>query len=249
MKLPVVIDPRCYDAVLFDLDGVVTDTASIHAKAWATMFDDFLTVRRPHEGENHSPFTNDDYRRFVDGKSRHDGVADFLASRGISLDHGSPADDAMAETVWGAGQPETGTVPAVARRRCTGLRLDRRAGAAIEPRRLATAVYTASRNCERVLTAAGIEDLFRVRVDGIVAAELGLPGKPDPAVLLETARRLQVPPDRCVVIEDAEAGVAAGRNGGFSFVIGIDRTGHRAALVEQRTDAVVTDLADVAVRD
>ena len=92
-------------------------------------------------------------------------------------------------------------------------------------------MYSASLNCERVLTAAGIEDLFPVRVDGIVAAKLGLTGKPDPAVLLETARRLQVPPDRCVVIEDAEAGVAAGRNGGFGFVIGIDRTGHHAALL------------------
>jgi alpha,alpha-trehalase len=249
MKLPVVIDPRCCDAVLFDLDGVVTDTASIHGKAWATMFDDFLTVRRPHEGENHSAFTNDDYRRFVDGKSRHDGVADFLASRGISLDHGSPADDAMAETVWGLGNRKqelllpllADGVPVFDSTVALVRRLNR-AG-------LATAVYSASRNCERVLRAAGIEDLFPVRVDGIVAAELGLTGKPDPAVLLETARRLRVPPDRCVVIEDAEAGVAAGRNGGFGFVIGIDRTGHRAALVEQGADAVVTDLAEVAVRD
>jgi alpha,alpha-trehalase len=155
----------------------------------------------------------------------------------------------MAETVWGLGNrkqelllplladglPVFDSTVALVRRL-------NRAG-------LATAVYSASRNCKHVLKAAGIEDLFPVRVDGIVAAELGLIGKPDPAVLLETARRLQVAPDRCVVIEDAEAGVAAGRNGGFGFVIGIDRTGHRAALVEQGADAVVTDLAEVAVRD
>jgi alpha,alpha-trehalase len=249
MKQPVIIDPRSHDAVLFDLDGVVTDTTSIHAKAWATMFDDFLTGRGPHEGENHSRFTSDDYRHFVDGKPRDAGVTDFLASRGISVDRGSPADDAMAETVCGLGNRKQelflrlladgvpvfdSTVALVRRLQSAGL---------------GTAVYSASRNCERVLEAAGIDDLFLLRVDGIAAAELGLPGKPDPAVGLETARRLHVRPDRCVLVEDAEACVAAGRNGGFGFVIGIDRTGHRAAPVDQGADAVVTDLAEVAVRD
>lgn len=249
MKLPVVIDPRYHDAVIFDMDGVVTDTASIHAKAWTSMFDDFLAKRPARDGENHARFTSDDYRHFVDGKPRDAGVTDFLASRGISLDRGSPADDSTAETVCGLGNRKqelfrrslADGVPVFDSTVALVRRLNR-AG-------LATAVFSASRNCERVLTAAGIEDLFPVRVDGIVAAELGLAGKPDPAVLLETARRLQVSPDRCVVVEDAEAGVAAGRKGGFGFVIGIDRTGNRAALVEQGSDAVVTDLADVAVRD
>jgi alpha,alpha-trehalase len=211
MKQPVLIDPRHHDAVIFDLDGVVTDTASIHAKAWTSMFDDFLAKRPARDGENHSRFTSDDYRHFVDGKPRDAGVTDFLASRGISLDRGSPADDATAETVCGLGNRKQEKF--------------------------------------RRLLADGIGDLFPLRLDGIVAAELGLPGKPDPAVALETARRLHVRPDRCVRVEDAEAGVAAGRNGGFGFVIGIDRTGHRAALVEQGADAVVTDLAEVAVRD
>jgi alpha,alpha-trehalase len=249
MKQPVIIDPRYHDAVIFDLDGVVTDTASIHAKAWTSIFDDFLAKRPARDGENHSRFTSEDYRHFVDGKPRDAGVTDFLASRGISLDRGSPADDATAETVCGLGYrkqekfrqlladgvPVFDSTVALARR--------------LQSAGLGTAVYSASRNCERVLEAAGIDDLFPLRVDGIVAAELGLPGKPDPAVALETARRLHVRPDRCVLVEDAEAGVAAGRNGGFGFVIGIDRTGHRDALVELGADAVVTDLADVAVRD
>jgi len=248
MKLPVVIDPRYHDAVLFDLDGVVTDTASLHARVWAELFNEFLAGLPPHDGENHSPFTDDDYRRFVDGTHRYDGVADFLASRGISLDRGTPADAATLATVCGLdnrkhelfrrrladGVPTFDSTVALARQLlATGI---------------ATAVYSASRNCERILEAAGVEDLFAICVDGVIAEGLGLPGRPDPAVLLETARRLQVRPDRSVVIENAEAGVTAGHNGGFGFVLGVDRTGHGRHLLECGADAVVTDLADVTVR-
>ncbi|MGB8504892.1 HAD family hydrolase [Mycobacterium sp.] len=238
-KPPVVVDTRYHDGVIFDTDGVVTDTASIHGKAWAMMFDDFLSTLPARNGEDHSRFTEEDYMRFVDGKPRYDGVADFLASRRISVG---------AETVRELGDRKQelflrSLADGVPRFESTIALVQR-----LQSAGLATGLYSASRNCERVLKGASIEDLFPVRVDGVVAAELGLPGKPDPAVLLETARRLQIRPDRCVVVEDAEAGVAAGRNGGFGYVIGVDRTGHRDELLESGADVVVTDLAEVTVR-
>jgi alpha,alpha-trehalase len=238
-KPAVVIDTRYHDGVVFDTDGVVTDTASIHARAWAMMFDDFLSTRPAQDGENHSTFMQEDYLRFVDGKPRYNGVADFLASRGVSLDAAMVRElgDRKQEIflrLLADGVPRfESTVELVRQLQSAGI---------------GTGLYSASRNCQRVLEGAGIEHLFGVRVDGNVAAELGLPGKPDPAMLIETARRLRVRPERCVVVEDAEAGVAAGRNGGFGFVIGVDRTGHADALRECGADAVVSDLAEVTVR-
>ncbi len=246
LQPPVTIDPRCYDAVIFDLDGVVTDTASIHRSAWAMSFDEFLARRPQRVNEDHSPFTDDDYRRFVDGKLRYDGVADFLASRGVSLPPGTPS-DATDATVYGLGNRKQqvflglldngvplfdSTVALVCTLQKVGVR---------------TAVVTSSRNCGHVLRAAGIGDLFGVCVDGVVAAELGLPGKPDPAVLAEAARRLGAQPQRSVVVEDAEVGVAAGRNGGFALVIGVDRTGHAQELLLNGADVIVADLAEVEV--
>ena len=247
MKMPVTVDPRLHDAVIFDLDGVVTDTASIHAAAWTTMFNDFLERRPANDNENHAPFTDNDYRHFVDGKPRHDGVADFLASRGISLPKGDPS-DSTENTVCGLGNRKQqifrelldAGVPVF---ESTVVLVRKLAEAGV-----ATAIYSSSRNCEQVLKAAGLGDLFAVRVDGVVAEALGLPGKPDPAVLLEATSRLGAAPERSVVIEDAEAGVQAGRNGGFAFVIGVDRTGHAEALLRCGADVVVPDLADVAVR-
>ncbi|WNG79852.1 trehalose-phosphatase [Mycobacterium sp. ITM-2016-00316] len=247
LTLPVTIDPRYHDAVIFDLDGVITDTASIHAAAWATMFDDFLARRPERAGEDHSRFTDYDYRHFVDGKPRYSGVTDFLTSRGISLPQGLST-DVLDDSVCGLGNRKQrlfleqlalgvpvfhSTVALVRTLQAVGV---------------ATAVFSSSRNCENVLRAAGIGDLFGVRIDGVVADELGLPGKPDPAVLLEAARRLAARPERAVVVEDADAGVSAGRRGGFTLVIGVDRTGHADELLSCGADVVVTDLADVAVR-
>ena len=247
MAASVTIDPRLHDAVIFDLDGVVTDTASIHAAAWTVMFNDFLERRSESAQENHSPFTDDDYRHFVDGKPRYDGVADFLASRGISLPFGDPT-DTTEDTVRGLGNRKQELFREKLRHgvpifESTVVLVRKLAEAGI-----ATGVYSSSRNCEQVLKSAGLGDLFAVRVDGVVAEALGLPGKPDPAVLVEATRRLGSVPERSVVIEDAEAGVDAGRDGGFTLVIGVDRTGHAEELRRHGADVVVSDLADVVVR-
>jgi alpha,alpha-trehalase len=247
MTTSVTIDPRLHDAVIFDLDGVVTDTASIHAVAWAAMFNEFLERRPARDEEDHSPFTDEDYRHFVDGIPRYDGVADFLASRGISLPHGDPFDSTQ-DTVCGlgnrkeqlflerieAGVPVFESTVAVVRK--------------LTEAGVATAVYSASRNCQQILKAAGLGDLFSVRVDGVVADALALPGKPNPAVLLEATHRLGATPERSVVVEDAEAGVRAGRDGGFALVIGVDRTGHADDLMCHGADVVVADLSEVVVR-
>jgi HAD superfamily hydrolase (TIGR01509 family) len=243
-RAPVIIDARRHDAVLFDLDGVVTDTATVHARAWTQLFDDFLRRRVPRCGDDLSPFTAADYRLYVDGRSRVDGIRGFLASRGIALSAGECAGDTaeglarrkqvLFEDELSSGITAFGSaVTLVQRLKAAGI---------------ATALYTASMNCHAVLHAAGLENLFGLEVDGRIAAELGLPGKPDPAVLLETARRLVARPDRCVVIEDAQAGVAAGRTGGFGLVVGVGGSDHVDELLACGADAVVTDLAEVIVR-
>ncbi|WP_067670000.1 trehalose-phosphatase [Nocardia miyunensis] len=242
----LVIDSRVFDAVIFDMDGVVTDSALIHQAAWTELFDTFLGPRRAVPGEDLSPFTEDDYERFVDGKPRYDGVTDFLAARGISLPRGERSDPPDAVTVCGLGNRKDllflrriakngvpafdSTVDLIRSLRAAGI---------------GTAVFSASRNCVEVLAAAGLGDLFGVRIDGVVADELGLRGKPNPAMLLEAAHRLHAQPERTVVVEDAEAGVRAGRRGGFGLVIGVDRVGHADRLRAGGADEIVTDLAQV----
>ncbi|MCM6772412.1 trehalose-phosphatase [Nocardia sp. CDC159] len=232
------------------MDGVVTDSARIHAAAWRELFDGFLAERDSGLGENLEPFTETDYERFVDGKPRADGVADFLASRGISLPWGAPSDPPDAVTVCGLGNRKDRMflariardgVPAFA----STVALVRRLRAA----GIGSAIFSASRNAAQVLQAAGIGDLFSVRVDGLVAENLGLAGKPDPAMLHEAAHRLGADPERTVVVEDAEAGVAAGRRGGFGWVVGVDRVGHADRLAAGGADVVVTDLAEIGIHD
>jgi trehalose-phosphatase len=249
---PVVIDPRYHDGVLFDLDGIITDTASLHAQAWAQMFDAFLTGRAGNPDENHDPFTPSDYRRYIDGKPRYDGVRDFLTSRGVTLPWGASSDSGSTdgpETVCGLGNRKQ---TLFAGRIADGVPVFESTVALVR-RLIATgvpvAVFSASRNCEAVLESAGVSELFAVRVDGVVAEELGLAGKPAPDMVLETARRLGVRPGRTVVIEDSEAGVSAARAGGFSLVVGVDRSGEAATwLAECGADAVIGDLAEVTVR-
>jgi beta-phosphoglucomutase family hydrolase len=236
-----------FDAVIFDMDGVVTDTATVHAAAWKRVFDQYLEERSRRSGEVSQPFDADaDYRRYVDGKPRYDGVSSFLESRGIVLPHGDPSDSPERETVCGLGNRKDGVF----------LEQLKRGGSLAFPGTVAlvrdlmvahvpTAIISSSRNMSQVLAAAGIADLFRVRVDGIDAARLGLPGKPDPAIFLEAARRLGAEAARSAVVEDAIAGVEAGRRGGFALVIGVDRTGHRDALIEAGADVVVADLGEL----
>jgi len=231
------------EAVVFDTDGVLTDTASVHAAAWKRLFDEYLRQRAERLGEPFRAFEELDYLRYVDGKPRYDGVAGFLASRGIALPWGDPSDPPSHETVCGLGNSKNryflahlgehgvqafpSSVAFVRRLGANGVR---------------TAVVSASRNMRAVLDAAGIRDLFEVEVDGMDAARLGLAGKPDPALFLEAAGRLEVAPARAVVVEDALAGVEAGRRGGFGVVVGVDRAGQAAELAARGADVVVDDL-------
>lgn len=236
------------EAVIFDTDGVITDTASVHARAWARMFDRFLRHRAEASGESFSAFTEDDYRRYVDGKPRYDGVRSFLAARGIEVPEGDPSDGPDEETVCGLGNRKD--LDFLDHLRRDGIEAFPTTIALLERLRRAgvrTAVISASRNLDEVLAAGGVEDLFRVRVGGVETERLGLPGKPDPAVFLEAARRLGVEPGRAAVVEDALAGVEAGRRGGFGLVVGVDRVGHPAELEAAGADVVVVDLGEVVV--
>lgn len=237
--MTITITPDDHDAVLFDLDGVITETAVVHRGAWKRLFDRYLRERPGSPGEDHRPFTTEDYVRHVDGKPRLDGVRDFLAGRGIAVDEttvrrlGEEKNRYFLERLEEDDVEVYGsTVDLVRRLRSAGVR---------------TAVFTSSRNGAAVLRRAGLDDLFDARVDGVTAAELGLPGKPDPAVLLETARRIGARPERTVVVEDAHVGVEAGRRGGFGLVIGVDRGGVADILREHGADVVVGDLAEVTL--
>ena len=237
---------RSYDAVIFDMDGVVTDTASLHAAAWKQMFDEALHDRA---GPRASGFDiENDYRRYVDGRTREDGVRAFLASRQITLPEGQADDSAQAGTVLGLATHEQQLferqlAQAGATAFPSSLVLLRRLRAA----GIATALVTSSRDSAAVLDAAGVSDLFDARVDGSDAQHLCLPGKPDPAMFLEAAHRLALDPTDCLVIEDAEAGVRAAVAGGFGLVVGVDRVGNRAGLLAAGAQVVIEDLAALQI--
>jgi beta-phosphoglucomutase family hydrolase len=226
--------PDAITACLFDLDGVLTKTAKVHAAAWKQMFDAFL---RETQGEDAAPFTDHDYDAYVDGKTREDGVRGFLQSRGIAYDEhlvhdlGERKNAIVLKLIHDQGvEPYEGSVRYLKAARDAGLR---------------RAVVSSSANCHDVLVAAGIEDLLEERVDGITAAELHLRGKPAPDMFLEGARRVGVEPAHAAVFEDALAGVQAGRAGGFGHVVGVDRVGQAQALREHGADVVVKDLAEL----
>jgi beta-phosphoglucomutase family hydrolase len=252
---PGVTEPGCptlsldrLEAVVFDTDGVLTDTASVHAVAWRRLFDEYLALRATRDQEPFRPFAQADYLRSIDGRPRYDGVAGFLASRDISLPWGDPADPPDRETVCGLGNAKDGYFLAHlrehgARAFPSSVAFVRR----VRERGLRTAVVSASRNMVAVLASAGLRELFDAEVDGIEADRLGLAGKPDPALFLEAARRLGVAPPRAAVVEDALAGVEAGRRGGFGVVVGVDRGGQAAALAERGADVVVADLGDLVL--
>ena len=238
-------------ACLFDLDGVLTSTAKVHAAAWKQMFDGFLRDRAARLGEPFRPFAVDpDYVTYVDGKPRNDGTRDFLGSRGITLPEGGADDGPNAETVRGLGLRKNELV----------LRLIRDGGVDAYPgsveylRRakeagLARVVVSSSTNCREVLVAAGLVDLVDGYVDGLVAEARNLPGKPAPDTFLAGAEMAGVAREEAAVFEDALAGVQAGRAGGFRLVVGVDRVGHADALLAHGADLVVDDLGDLLAPD
>jgi beta-phosphoglucomutase family hydrolase len=243
-----VIAARDVDVVVFDMDGVVTQTAKVHAAAWKELFDAYLRERAQRLGEPFREFDlRADYLPYVDGKPRYDGVRDFLASRGIELPAGTPSDPPGAETVRGLGDRKNGYfLEAVARFGVQPYETTVALIGRLHEARIRTAIISASVNTTMILEAAGVRDLFEAQVDGSVAERLGLPGKPDPAVFIEAARRLGAAPPRSAVVEDAVAGVQAGRSGGFALVVGVDRGGNREAL-GRFADVVVDDLAELSV--
>ncbi|MGW4694135.1 HAD family hydrolase [Kitasatospora cineracea] len=239
--------PDRIKAFLFDLDGVLTQTAKVHAAAWKDMFDDFLRAEAVRTGGPFVPFDPvGEYDRYVDGRPRLDGTRSFLASRGIELPEGSPDDPPGTRTVNGLSSAKNATV----------LRMIHEQGVQPYPGSVAylhrlrelglpRAVVSSSANCRDVLRAAGIDDLFEVVVDGITAARDHLAGKPAPDTFLAAAAQLGVAPEHAVVFEDALAGVAAGRAGGFGAVVGVNRTGQADALREHGASVVVDDLSEL----
>jgi beta-phosphoglucomutase family hydrolase len=242
-----VITRELYDAVLLDLDGVITDTANLHAACWKQMFDEYLQQRAEQNGEVFRPFDiTGDYRLYVDGKPRFDGVRDFLTSRGIRLPEGSSDDPPQAETVGGLGnrknelvnqviedtgiEPYEGSVKLIHQLRQRGFKV---------------AVVTSSQNCETVLRAAKLNDCFEVKVDGNTIHAQHLAGKPAPDTFLMAAKLLRVNPARSIVIEDAISGVQAGLAGNFGLVIGVARKGNADELRNHGAHLVVSDLEEL----
>jgi beta-phosphoglucomutase family hydrolase len=239
--------PDGITACLFDMDGVVTRTAVVHAAAWKEMFDDFLREWSAKTGTEFVAFDPvRDYDEYVDGKPRLEGTKSFLESRSISLPIGEPSDPSGTHTVWGLSNRKNDLVLKVLAR--DGVEVydgSSRYIAAVRAARLRTAIVSSSANTAQVLAAGGISDLFDVRVDAQAASARGLRGKPAPDTFLEAARMLGVPAEAAAVFEDALAGVAAGRAGGFGFVVGVDRVGQAAELRAHGADVVVQDLADL----
>lgn len=237
-------------ACLFDLDGVLTQTATVHAAAWKEMFDAYLAERAKRTGEPYVPFDAvREYDLYVDGRARVDGTRAFLQSRGITLPEGQPNDPPGAETVQGLSNRKNEIL--LERLRTGGVAVypgSVRYLRAVRDVGLHRAVVSASANTRQVLEAAGIADEFEVCIDGIIAAREGLRGKPAPDTYLAAARRLGVEPRHGAVFEDALAGVEAGRAGGFGFVVGVDRVGQADALVQHGADSVVGDLAELLDR-
>jgi beta-phosphoglucomutase family hydrolase len=242
--------PDRVQACLFDVDGVLTETAEVHAAAWKEMFDTYLEDRADKNGEPFVPFDEEaDYDIYVDGKLRSDGTRSFLHSRRIDLPEGDANDQPGADTICGLGRAKNGIV----RRKIREDGVEAYAGSvryvrAVRAAGLRRAVVSSSANCAEVLAAAHIDDLFEVRIDGTTMDADHLAGKPAPDAYLAAARALGVDPDRAAVFEDALSGVEAGRAGRFGFVVGVDRVGQAVALRAHGADTVVTDLAELLDR-
>ena len=239
--------PEGVRACLFDLDGVLTDTASVHRKAWKAMFDAYLTAHARSRGEPVRLFDADqDYRAYVDGRKREDGVRAFLASRDITLPDGAPDDDPGADTVYGLGNRKNALFQQVLHGDgVTVFEGSRTYLEAVHTAGLPVAVVSSSANTREVLRITGLERFVGQRVDALTMRDENIPGKPAPDSFLRAAQLLDVPPSQAAVFEDAIAGVQAGRAGDFGVVIGVDRVGHADALRRNGADIVVCDLAEL----
>jgi beta-phosphoglucomutase family hydrolase len=239
--------PEKVRACLFDLDGVLTDTASVHTKAWKAMFDAYLSERAKRTGENFVPFdAAADYRQYVDGKKREDGVRSFLSSRGIELPDGGPDDPDDAETIYGLGNRKNDMFQQVLH--ADGVKVfdgSRRYLEAASAAGLGIAVVSSSANTRDILEITGLDRFVQKRVDGVTLRDEHIAGKPAPDSYLRGAQLLNVGPDAAAVFEDALSGVQAGRAGNFGFVVGVDRVGQAEDLRRNGADVVVTDLAEL----
>ena len=247
----LTVTTKEYDAIVFDLDGVITQTADIHARAWKRMFDDYYAKRGERDGKDYGQMDIEtDYRIYLDGKPRYDGVQSFLESRDIDLPWGSPEDNPDLETVCGLGnrknaeylsvlkeqgvKPFDDAVEIVKKLRETGYK---------------TAIISSSKNCKQVLEAANMLQMFDARIDGQVAAERNIPGKPAPDVFLTAVKDLGLEPSRAIVVEDAPSGVSAGKAGNFKLVIGLARDGKPDVLKTYGADVVLQSLDQIEVLD
>jgi beta-phosphoglucomutase family hydrolase len=239
-----------FTAVIFDLDGVVTDTAAVHSAAWKRMFDEYLQSYALKTGTPFKEFSHlEDYLPYVDGKPRYKGVESFLLSRGIVLPYGDPADPPNSETICGLGNRKNqifnqevaggavkvfeSTVVFIQQLRSSGIRVG---------------VASSSKNCQTVLDAVGLLDLFETRVDGVVSAELGLKGKPEPDIFTTACDNLEVQNNQAVIVEDAVSGVQAGRNGGFGLVLGIAREDNSEELKRNGADIAINDMREIDIQ-
>lgn len=236
-----------FDAVIFDLDGVITKTALVHASAWKTMFDDFLKRWSQNHKIPYAEFThNNDYLLYVDGKPRYDGVKSFLISRNIDLPYGSPSDSSKMETICGLGNRKNEVFNEVLTNQ--GVEIYKSTESLLyqlNENNIPLGVASSSRNCKQVLERANLLHLFDARVDGTILAEMGLPGKPEPDIFLKTADLLKAEYQKTVVVEDAVSGVAAAKNGGFGLIIGIARESNHKALSDNGAHVVVDDLEEL----
>lgn len=238
-----------FDAVIFDMDGVITRTAAVHSRAWKEMFDDYLRRHAAREGGAFREFTHEgDYLRYVDGRPRYQGVEQFLLSRGIVLPHGAAGDASAAETICGLGNRKNELFNAILARDGAGL-YDSTIALIAQLRAAGRAVglATSSRNSALVLEKVGVASLFATVVDGLVSEKLGLKGKPAPDIFTTASANLGVLPARAVVVEDAVSGVQAGAQGGFALVVGVARENNHAELRRAGADVVFTDLAETSL--
>ena len=237
-------------SVIFDLDGVITKTATLHAHAWKETFDQYLKLREKRDGERFHEFTyQNDYLTFVDGKPRYQGVKTFLESRSITLPFGNPSDPPDKETITGIGNKKNQLFHQLLKEEGAEV-FDSSIGLVkkLKENGIKVGVASSSKNCQAILKPVGLEDLFQARVDGIVSAELGLKGKPEGDIFVTAAKNLGTLPENSVVVEDASSGVEAGRNGGFGLVLGVARENNEQELTRAGADLVVTDLAEIDIQ-